>query len=119
MRVPLHTPLLTPLRLPSQVRFHGCGEAYPADPETQRYAEANHIVILIPNVPGTLPWNANGNNATDNCNAGTDVAGNCKEISRGCWDGYGQLSRTYYMQSAAHMQTVWRMVKHLSSHSLR
>ena len=28
--------------------------------------------------------------------------------------GYGQLSKEYYTQSAAHMQSVWRMVKHVA-----
>ena len=55
-----------------------------------------------------------GNNATEACNKGTAVAGNCKEISRGCWDGYGQLSNKYYMQSAPHMQSVARMISQLS-----
>lgn len=93
-----------------QVRFHGCFGATPADPETQAFAESNGVVIINPNVPGGL----NGNNASARCNAGTAVAGNCKEIARGCWDGYGQLSRAYYLQSAAHMQSVWRMVAHVA-----
>tara|TARA_B110000208_G_C11789436_1_gene436893 strand:- start:1479 stop:3599 length:2121 start_codon:yes stop_codon:yes gene_type:complete len=66
-----------------QVRFHGCGGGGPADPETQAFAEENGVVLLIPNVPNGV----SGNNATVSCNAGTAVAGNCKEISRGCWDG--------------------------------
>ena len=101
-----------------QVRFHGCGEGTPPDPQTQAFAEKNNIILLGPNVPGQLPWTINGNNATEHCNAGTSVSGNCKEISRGCWDGYGQLSAGYYLQSAAHMLTVWRMVEHLSNGSL-
>jgi len=40
--------------------------------------------------------------------------GNCKEIARGCWDGYGQLSEDYVLQSAPHMQTAWRMIKHIA-----
>lgn len=48
-------------------------------------------------------------------NATAAVAGNCKEISRGCWDGYGQLGEGYTLQSAPHMQTVWRMVEYLAS----
>ena len=80
------------------------------------WAEANGVVLLMPNVPGSSDNELvpGGNNASENCNAGTPVAGNCKEIARGCWDGYGQLSQQYYMQSAAHMQTVYRMIKHVS-----
>lgn len=63
--------------------------------------QTHNIVLLAPNVPG---YN-NGNNASDHCNSGDPQAhGNCKEISRGCWDGYGQMSKTYHLQSAAHMQ---------------
>lgn len=93
-----------------EVRFHGCGGPGPADMETQNYAESNNIVLLDPGVPGQN----NGNNASLGCNAGTAVEGNCKEISRGCWDGYGQLSRNYHLQSAPHMQTVWKMVAHIA-----
>ena len=93
-----------------QLRFHGCGGPYPADPETQSFAETHGIVILVPGVSGI----DNGNNATEACNAGTLAAGNCKEISRGCWDGYGQLSESYYLQSAAHMQSVWRMIQQVT-----
>ena len=74
------------------------------------FAESNNIVVLDPNVPGLL----SGNNATKSCNAGSSVAGNCKEIARGCWDGYGQLGEHYYMQSAPHMQSVFRMIAHVS-----
>ena len=99
-----------------QVRFHGCGSASPADATTQAFAEANGIVLLDPNVPGEDGLkDLSGNNASVSCNAGTAVEGNCKEISRGCWDGYGQLSEQYYMQSASHMQSVWRMIERLSS----
>ena len=101
-----------------QVRFHGCGHASPAAQTTQAYAEANNIVVLAPNVPGVEGLDFNGNNATSSCNKGTAVEGNCKEISRGCWDGYGQLSHDYYLQSAPHMQSVWRMIQHLSSGAL-
>jgi hypothetical protein len=104
-----------------QVRFHGCGHASQAEQTTQAYAEANNIVLLDPNVPGAdlEGLDFNGNNATFSCNKGTAVEGNCKEISRGCWDGYGQLSHDYYMQSAPHMQSVWRMIDHLSSGALK
>ena len=98
-----------------QVRFHGCGHASPANQATQAYAEVNNIVLLDPNVPGQEGLDFNGNNATLSCNKGTAVEGNCKEISRVCWDGYGQLSEGYYLQSAPHMQSVWRMIQHLSS----
>jgi hypothetical protein len=93
-----------------EVRFHGCGGPGPADQETQNYAQSNNIVLLDPGVPGTN----NGNNASDYCNPDTAVEGNCKEISRGCWDGYAQLSLNYHLQSAPHMQTVWKMVKHIA-----
>ena len=94
-----------------QVRFHGCGGVYPPDPETMAFAETNGIVLLLPAIQGK----AGGNNATAACNAGTAVAGNCKEISRGCWDGYGQLSDGYVLQSAAHMSSVWRMVARVAN----
>ncbi len=42
------------------------------------------------------------------------MAGNCQEIARGCWDGYGQLGEDYVLQSAPHMRSVWRMVSHLA-----
>jgi hypothetical protein len=76
-----------------QINFHGCGSAGPDSPEYMGYAEANNIVLIHPNVPGRdifseTPFN-NGNNAAEYCNKGTDMFGNCKEISRGCWDGYG------------------------------
>ena len=78
--------------------------------------KANNIVLLDPNVPGY----DNGNNASEHCNADSPLArGNCKEISRGCWDGYGQMSKQYYLQSAPHMQTVWRMIQHLANNTLR
>ena len=48
-------------------------------------------MLLSPGVPG----DNNGNNASDYCNENTPVSGNCKEISRGCWDGYGQLSKGF------------------------
>ena len=77
------------------------------------FAETNGIVLLLPSIQGKLA----GNNATASCNAGSAVAGNCKEISRGCWDGYGQLAGGYMLQSAAHMKTVWRMVARLANFS--
>eukprot|EP00935_MAST-01C_sp_MAST-1C-sp1_P002666 g2666.t1 len=85
-----------------QVSFHGCGGAFPPSPKSMAYAESNAIVLLHPNIPNRI----NGNNATGACNAGSAVSGNCKEISRGCWDGYGQLSEGYVLQSAAHMRAV-------------
>lgn len=102
-----------------QVSFHGCGTSSPPDPESMAYAESNGIVLLHPNVPGEDAdgvWR--GNNATEHCNAGSAAQGNCKEISRGCWDGYGQLSDKYYMQNAPHMQTVARMIGRLSGLAL-
>jgi hypothetical protein len=75
-----------------QIVFHGCGSASLDNPETWAYAESNNIVIIHPNVPFAGVHGLNGNDAVEYCNAGTDMAGNCKEISRGCWDGYGQLS---------------------------
>jgi hypothetical protein len=68
-----------------QIVFHGCGSASLDNEETWAYAESNNVVIIHPNVPFGL----NGNSSATHCNAGTDMAGNCKEISRGCWDGYG------------------------------
>jgi hypothetical protein len=68
-----------------KVVFHGCGSAGEPDDSTKSFADANHVILLHPNVPGSN----GGNNATESCNANTPVAGNCKEISRGCWDGYG------------------------------
>jgi hypothetical protein len=98
-----------------QVTFHGCGGATPPDVQAMGYAESNGIVLLHPNVPSTsVAHGLNGNNASKSCNAVSAVAGNCKEISRGCWDGYGQLSEGYVLQSAAHMRTVWRMVAHVA-----
>lgn len=77
------------------------------------FAEANDVVLIAPGIRG---WDLaaldfdHGNNATASCNAGTPLAGNCKEVARGCWDGYGQLGADYVLQSAPHMRTVWRMV---------
>eukprot|EP01065_Artemidia_motanka_P004664 TRINITY_DN1221_c0_g1_i1.p2 TRINITY_DN1221_c0_g1~~TRINITY_DN1221_c0_g1_i1.p2 ORF type:complete len:346 (+),score=46.32 TRINITY_DN1221_c0_g1_i1:71-1108(+) len=93
-----------------QVRFHGCGGL--GAPGPVELAEANNVVLLYPTIQGKL--NGGCNNATATCNAATPVAGNCQEVSRGCWDGYGQLSSEYVLQDAAHMQSVWRMVSHIA-----
>eukprot|EP00966_Prymnesium_polylepis_P056178 1299446-Prymnesium_polylepis.1 len=42
------------------------------------------------------------------------MAGNCKEIARGCWDGYGQLSDGYATQDAPHMRAAWAMIAHVA-----
>ena len=77
-----------------QVRFHGCCGSTPPDPESMALAEAHNFVLMMPNVRGLLfTFEFYGNNATETCNYGTPMAGNCKEILRGCWDGYGKLSR--------------------------
>lgn len=68
-----------------KIDFHGCGSAGDPGQDVKNFAEANHVILLHPNVPGSN----GGNNSTESCNTGTPVAGNCKEISRGCWDGYG------------------------------
>ena len=65
-------------------------------------------------MPNIAYWGYDGNNATDTCNAGTAAHGNCKEIARGCWDGYGQLNRDYVLQNTPHLSAVWKMVAHLS-----
>ena len=41
-----------------------------------------------------------GNNASARCTGAGQRAGNCKEVARGCWDGYGQLSPGYVLQGA-------------------
>ena len=115
------------------VSFHGCGGmGGPPDPADScecpqflltlrvlplstlcgpvadvRYAESNGIVLLYPRIK-------KGNNASR-------TYPNSHEIERGCWDGYGQLSAHYALQSAPHMRAVWAMVKQVTgwNHSAR
>jgi hypothetical protein len=102
-----------------QVWFHGCG-TYPPELFVQYpTAEANRIVMLVPDA--AEDWTADGHGSwregsepRASCNAGTAGAGNCGEVARSCWDGYGQLAPGYMLQDAPHMATVWAMVAHLS-----
>ena len=102
-----------------QVWFHGCG-MYPPELFIQYpTAEANRIVMLVPNA--AADWAAEGHGSwregsepRASCNAGTAGAGNCGEVARSCWDGYGQLGPGYVLQDAPHMATVWAMVAHLA-----
>ncbi|KAJ1460304.1 hypothetical protein M885DRAFT_510140 [Pelagophyceae sp. CCMP2097] len=70
-------------------------------------ADARRVALLHPSV-------AVGNNATSTCHTGDAMAGNCKEIARGCWDGYGQLGAGYALQDAPHMAAAWKMLAHLA-----
>merc|ERR1711920_732317 len=56
-----------------------------------------------------------GNNATQGCHVGTSLEGACKSIARGCWDGYGQLAGDYRLKSGVQMQTIARMIDHITS----
>jgi hypothetical protein len=47
----------------------------------------------------------------------TQTYPNSYEIARGCWDGYGQLSPRYALQSAPHMRAVWAMVAWITGSS--
>ena len=86
-----------------QVWFHGCG-TYPPEVFVQfPTAEANRLVMLVPNA--AADWTAEdrgswreGSEPRASCNAGTAGAGNCGEVARSCWDGYGQLSPGYMLQ---------------------
>lgn len=84
------------------VRFHGCGGMQGVDQDNtiHRYAESNGIVVLYPRIR--------------KMNNVTETHQNVNEIARGCWDGYGQLSEDYALQSGQHMASVWNMVKHIS-----
>merc|ERR1712039_401959 len=102
------------------IAFHGCGGcalnksafgknggwgpgSAVADNMYARYAESNGIVLMHPCV---TPWE-NGNNVSD-------THANAAEIARGCWDGYGQLTEQYALQSGVHMRNVFRMVEHIA-----
>jgi hypothetical protein len=84
------------------VRFHGCGgnPGVQVDGTMHQYADTNGIVVLYPRI-------RKNNNASRTYQ-------NSFEISRGCWDGYGQLSPDYALQNGQHMSIVWNMVKHIS-----
>ena len=116
-------PVLNPVRAPCvwrpwpQIRFHGCGGTDPPGFDDEQYAVRNDIVLLHPGIEGYKTVNGvaqDGNNAMETCNSGTPVARNCKEIARGCWDGYGQLSVNYMLKSNRQMQTVWNMIAHIA-----
>jgi hypothetical protein len=87
--------------------FHGCGGGgAPGVTDTYvKYAESNGIVLLYPRIMshGHIP----PNNVTD-------TYPNSWEVARGCWDGYGQLSPRYALQSAPHMRSVWAIVAHVT-----
>jgi len=85
------------------IHFHGCGGSGPPGENdlTVRYAENNDIVLLHPVIK--------------KFNNVSRTFGNANEIQRGCWDGYGQLSEDFALQSAPHMRSVFRMLEHLVS----
>jgi len=86
------------------VRFHGCGGNGGVNQNSTMhcYAEANDMIVLYPRIK-----------KNNNCSR---TYQNSYEIARGCWDGYGQLSEDYALQSGAHMSTVWRMISQLAGY---
>merc|ERR1711920_244357 len=95
-----------------QVRFHGCGSVVAPSQEQMALAESNKIALVHPSIAGLL---YQGNNATQGCHVGTSLEGACKSIARGCWDGYGQLAGDYRLKSGVQMQTIARMIDHITS----
>ena len=86
------------------ISFHGCGGCGDGGPPGvdgfDGYAASNGIVVLKPCIRYY-------NNASQ-------TYPNSMEIERACWDGYGQLSSQYALQSSPHMRNVWNMIKEVS-----
>ena len=57
--------------------------------------------------PCVTPWEAERGGP----NNVSDTYTNAYEISRGCWDGYGQLGVDYALQSGVHMRNVYHMIQ--------
>jgi len=84
------------------VQFHGCGGCGDDALHSRyhdgwdQYATTNGVVVLKPCIKKYS-------------NVSVTYA-NSLEVERGCWDGYGQLSSNYALQSAPHMRNVWNMI---------
>jgi Esterase PHB depolymerase len=76
------------------VAFHGCrqsGERFPRDAGYNRWAEANRLIVLYPQVKASF-WNP-----------------------RGCWDWWGYTGTGYATKDGAQIRAVWEMLEHLSA----
>jgi hypothetical protein len=66
--------------------------------EFAKYAETNNIVLLMPRLSGMDTYQ-----------------GNAPDVSRGCWDVFGQLSEKYTEQATPHMAPIMTMIQALNS----
>lgn len=88
-----------PNRCTLLVNWHGCGGLHPWDwnGTLARYAESNGIVLLAPKMKG------NNNVSVSHKNA--------HEVTRGCWDSYGQTGPDYATKAGLQIASGWRMVQ--------